>query len=84
MLSDKFCPCFIQTHLRNIKKKKKACESKWTVCFTIEQNILVDSKRVWEGGFSILFFILMSASLFLVNVPTVSRYPVERRAAGGC
>lgn len=45
-------------------KKRKACKSKWTVWFTIEQNILVDLKQVLEGGFFILLFILLSATLF--------------------
>lgn len=31
-------------------KKRKSCTSKGTVCFTIEQNILVDLKQVWGGG----------------------------------
>lgn len=92
-LSECFCfalkPCFQQNlpmfnsnPLKKLKKRK-ACKSKRTVCFTIEQNILVDLKQVLEGEFFILFFILMSASLFFVNVSKVSYYPCGKMGCRG-
>ena len=67
-------PMFNSNPLEKLKERK-ACESKWAVCFTIEQNILVDLKQVLEGGVFVLFCILLSASLFFVNVSKVSYYP---------
>lgn len=65
-LSESFCfalkPCFQQNlpmfnsnPLKKLKKRK-ACKSKGTVCFTIEQNILVDLKQVLEGEFFYFVF----------------------------
>lgn len=61
-------------------KKRKACESKWTVCFTIEQNILVDLKQVLEGGF--FYFVFHFAECRLVFCQCLQSFLLPLRKDG--